>query len=147
MAKNVATSAVDQFLNSILDYLSKSVTNRYEISIRDFRILLFIHRMHEDHKVTVSELARHLSVTPAAASQMVTGYETKGWIDRVRSKEDRRTVYISVSEKLLKLFNDEWEKFHEILGKDLASLSNDDLLGFARTLSVIDKHFREQFYD
>lgn len=106
--------------------------------MRDLHILAFVHREHENHVVTISELAYHLKVTPAAASQIVTSYENKGWLMRTRSKSDRRTVYISLTGDVRDIFSERRESLHKIFGEQLMRFSDDELQSFAKVLYAID---------
>ena len=109
--------------------------------LRDLQVLYYILSEHEDRQVTVSELAYHLNITPAAASQVVSGYEKKGWIERIRSAVDRRTVYLKVKEDVLEKIRVDWELFNHNLEKELKDVSKKELEGFARVMDIIIEYF------
>ncbi len=92
--------------------------------------------------VTVSELAYHLNVTPAAASQFVTAYEKKGWVERIRSDKDRRTVHVKVTDKVNRIFNERLQKIDEKADEVLADFSDEEILAFSRILKAIDGKLR-----
>ena len=89
-----------------------------EFRRRDIVYLSYILSNEEDG-VTMSEIARHFKVTPAAASQIITIYENKGWVERIRSKVDRRTVYVKVTDeikdKLNKKNEEQRQKFNDLM--------------------------------
>ena len=44
-------------------------------------------------------ISTHFNITPAAVSQVMKHLEKKEWIERVIFEDDRRSVYIRISEK------------------------------------------------
>jgi DNA-binding MarR family transcriptional regulator len=48
---------------------------------------------------TVSELAEKLSVSAASVSKTVTVMEERNWVERTRSVDDRRVVYLSMTDQ------------------------------------------------
>ena len=89
-----------------------------EFRRRDIVYLSYI-LSNEENGVTMSEIARHFKVTPAAASQIITIYENKGWVERIRSKVDRRTVYVKVTDEIKDKLNrkneEQQQKFNELV--------------------------------
>lgn len=49
--------------------------------------------------IKVSELSEHLKISPPSVSQMVNALEEKGLVERVMTKNDRRVVYIRLTEQ------------------------------------------------
>ena len=79
-----------------------------------------------------------LNVTPAAASQFVTAYEKKGWVERIRSDKDRRTVHVKVTDKINRIFDERLQKIDEKADEVLADFSDEEILAFSRILKAID---------
>ena len=145
MSKNKAMEAVNQFICIMMDYMRESKKPNEGIQMRDLRILFYIDEAHHNQKVTISDLAYHLKITPAAASQIISGYEKKGWVERIRSKQDRRTVYIDITERLKNRFKEEWFKMHQVISEDLEHFTQDELEHFADVLNAIDGSLREYY--
>ena len=55
--------------------------------------------------VMVSAVARTLSVTQATVNISMNGLEKKGYINRERSTEDKRVVFVTLTEKGKKAYN------------------------------------------
>lgn len=55
--------------------------------------------------VMVSAVARTLSVTQATVNISMNGLERKGYINRERSTEDKRVVFVTLTEKGKKAYN------------------------------------------
>lgn len=49
--------------------------------------------------IKMSEVSTSFQITPAAVSQLVRMYERKGWLQRVILEDDRRSVYLCLSEQ------------------------------------------------
>ena len=142
MPQRQAIQAVDKYLLSMMNYLKRYRKFYHDLYLRDLQILLFIHRENPTHQVTVSELANHLKVTPAAASQLISNYEKKDWVERVHSTTDRRTVYIQVSKFILERFRQDIKNVNEALSEELDGLSTDDLAGFTKVLNIISENLQ-----
>lgn len=62
--------------------------------------MMFLHwLMKQEEPVKMNEIADFFHVTAAAVSQQMKEYEKKGWIERYTLENDRRSVYLKVSEK------------------------------------------------
>ena len=60
---------------------------------------------HHVEMMKMSEISTYFHITPAAVSQMIKEYERKGWVERIILDQDRRSVYLKVTdsgEKMLK---------------------------------------------
>lgn len=61
--------------------------------------MMFLHWLIKHEKpVKMNAIADFFHVTPAAVSQQIKEYEKKGWIERYTLENDRRSVYLKVSE-------------------------------------------------
>ena len=69
-----------------------------------------------DEPKNMSTIARALSVTVGTLTISMNSLVKKGYVDRQRSSEDRRVVYISLSEKGVKAYYHH-KKFHEQIGR------------------------------
>ncbi len=88
MEKNEIINKLNMYCFASLDLLRKLQGPIKKLRPKEIFILTFIYRHNEGHKVTISELATILHVTPAAISQSVNNYEKQGWVKRVRSQSD-----------------------------------------------------------
>lgn len=143
MPKQKAIQAVDEYIDNFFEFIRTSNETYHGMHLRDLQILYFILSEHETQRVTVSELAQHLNITAAAASQVVTGYEKKKWIQRVRSKEDRRIVYIQVVDSVLENLKADWIQFDKNLQVSLKDVSAKELEYFSKVMDTIIEYFDE----
>lgn len=145
MTREDTLKAVDESLLVLMEFTRETRKPIKNIHIRDLQILLYIDQKHDNHRVTVSELAYHLNITPAAASQILTGYEKKGWIRRIRSEQDRRTVYIEMTDAMKNHFYDELQIHRERLNKLLDKIGEKDCEALVRILSILNDYVRETY--
>lgn len=59
--------------------------------------LLFL--LHRSEKIKTADISAFFSITPGAATAIADKLETRGLIRRERSSEDRRAIFISLTDK------------------------------------------------
>ena len=95
----------------------------------------------------MSQLAQNLKVTPAAASQIITGYEKNGWVKRVRSTVDRRTVYIQITDEIKEKMLEKWNCHQARLNEFLDMLGPEDCENFHRILEKMIDFVQEKMQE
>ena len=108
--------------NHVMDMEAKAViTDEYSyITNNDMHIIEAI-GMEEPRSMSV--IARRLSVTVSTLTTNMNGLERKGYIKRQRSQEDKRVVYVILTDKGRKAFfhhRDFHKKMIKALVKDLS---------------------------
>jgi DNA-binding MarR family transcriptional regulator len=66
----------------------------------------------------IGQLAEHLRVSNPATTRMVDGLEKRGWVERIRSPEDRRRVAVELTEA----GRDEAERLRQLTEVGVASV-------------------------
>ena len=94
---------------------------------RDIMVLDAITKLNDGDLVKMSELSTYFQVTPAAISQIIKQFEKKGWVERIVLEQDRRSVYIRVSEEAKTLL------------KNCESFMTQRLVSFIETLGEEDE--------
>lgn len=90
----------------------------------------------------MTSIARELSVTVGTLTIAMNSLVKKGYVTRERGKEDRRVVYISLSEKG-KLAYYQHEKFHhQMIDEVLKELTPDETDSLVKALTKLDRWFR-----
>lgn len=93
---------------------------------------------------TVKEIATALNITQPSVTTAINRLEKKGCVERVRSKEDGRVVYIhltSFGRKIHSLFL----RFHENMVRSIASdLSDSEQALLIRAMIKLNSYFSEQ---
>lgn len=112
-----------------------------EFRRRDLVYLSYI-LSNDEEGVTMSQIAKHFKVTPAAASQIITIYENKGWVERQRSKTDRRTVYVKVTDEIKEKLNKKNEEQQEKYRAMMDYLGPEDSESLIRILGRVKEYLQ-----
>ena len=106
------------------------------MTFNQLRMIKIVHVLNRDapEGITLKTLAEALSITPAAASEMVDALVRKDVLRRDHTPLDRRAVAISLSDSSRKGFNSGERKLDEMSRTFLDSLSKEDRENFFRLL-------------
>lgn len=127
--------------NEIMDIEEKAlITSEYkDISVNDMHILEAI-GIRESRNM--SSVARALSVTVGTLTIAINNLVKKGYVERVRSEEDRRVVLISLSEKGKKAYRHH-QGFHDkMVLAVLKDLNAGETEALTNALLKLQKFFR-----
>ena len=95
-----------------------------------------------DRPKNMSSIARELSVTVGPLTISVNSLVKKGYVVRNRSSEDRRVVFISLSEKGVKAYYHH-KKFHEqMIDSVVKELTEEELEALVKALTKLNTWFR-----
>ena len=96
----------------------------------------------EQKPKNMSSIARELSVTVGTLTISVNSLVKKGYVVRNRSSEDRRVVFISLSEKGVKAYYHH-KKFHEqMIDSVVKELTEEELEALVKALTKLNTWFR-----
>lgn len=107
-----------------------------EISLGEFTLLKAIKDNGEEDKgfsITSSDLSNSLKNSKPATSRMLNLVEDKGFIVRTSKKNDRRIVYIQLTELGLKVLDEEVERFKILIEKVINKMGKEDMDNFLYT--------------
>lgn len=91
----------------------------------------------------MSTIAKELSVTVGTLTIAMNSLVKKGYVHRERGKEDRRVVYISLSERG-KAAYEHHARFHKAMIESVSEhLSPEELELLVRTLTKLNRWFRD----
>ena len=91
----------------------------------------------------MSSIAKELSVTVGTLTIAMNSLVKKGYVQRERGKEDRRVVYISLTERGRAAF-EHHARFHKAMIDSISeNLSQEELKLLVQTLNKLNKWFRD----
>ncbi|MFC5630265.1 MULTISPECIES: fatty acid biosynthesis transcriptional regulator FabT [Streptococcus] len=94
--------------------------------------------------VTPSDIAKELMVTLGTVTTALNKLESKGYVIRTRSQEDRRVVYLSLTKKGRVVYHLH-KKFHRVMiDQILAGMSENELEGLERGLVNLHTFLEER---
>ena len=94
-----------------------------------------------EHK-NMSTIAKLLSVTVGTLTIAMNSLVKKGYVIRERGKEDRRVVYISLSEKGLRAYRHHEEFHRQMIEAVLENLTEDETESLVKALAKLERWFR-----
>ena len=90
----------------------------------------------------MTSVAKTLMVTTGTLTISVNSLVKKGFVERVRSEEDRRVVLISLTAKGRKAFRDHQQFHEEMVSSVVSSLSEEEQLILQKALGNLSEFFR-----
>jgi DNA-binding MarR family transcriptional regulator len=58
----------------------------------------YLKEIHRRQKTTLTELAEHFDLSKPTVNEVINKFEENGFIEKTKSEEDKRVVYISLTE-------------------------------------------------
>lgn len=115
-----------------------------EMDQRDIMMLRGIMETNQGQAVKMSQLSEFFNVTPAAISQGIRNFENKGWVERVVFDDDRRSVYVKVTEKAKRLIKNCEHHDTEIVVDFLAYLGEEDYVALIRIMEKAITYMKDK---
>lgn len=112
-------------------FLSQWLEEEEQISPKQF-ILLRV--LHQRGRSTVSELASILKQSNSATTIALNRLVKAGYVDRIRDEQDRRVVWVALSDKAIPLMEKLLARRRVLLGKLLENLSDEEIKQFTHFL-------------
>lgn len=137
---------VDIFLygsKGVLDLMSEQLFE--QLSFMQYSLLRIL---YEKEPLRMSELAGLLGIHKSAVTVKVEKLEKKGLIERERDRQDRRNIYLYVSPKGKKQYEETEEKIAQFLTDIMQQLSPEVmeafLDGYVKIASAIKRYGEEK---
>ena len=128
--------------NEILGIEEKALTSSEfrDISVNDMHIL---EAVGTEEPRSMSSVAKSLSVTVGTLTIAMNNLVKKGYVNRARSEEDRRVVFISLSEKGEKAYYHH-QKFHDdMIQAIMTDLDETQMDALTQALNKLRAFFRK----
>ena len=91
---------------------------------------------------SMSSIAKELSITVGSLTTAMNGLYKKGYVNRKRGEEDRRLVYISLTEKGESAYKYHADFHREMVNAAVADHSPEEIRVLVDSLSKLTKFFR-----
>ncbi|MCI9050840.1 MAG: MarR family transcriptional regulator [Lachnospiraceae bacterium] len=130
-----------KLFQDIMDIERKAIITKefQDISNNDMHI---IEAIGIDESKNMSMVAKMVSVTVGTLTIAINSLVKKGYVNRMRGEQDRRVVYISLTEKG-KIAYRHHEEFHrQMIDAIINGLSEDETKILVKALSNLNKFFR-----
>lgn len=133
-----------EFVNSLEVSIKKLEEDTYsgnaisKLTINQFH---YIDAIYELNRPTVSELAERLKITRASVTTGVNKLISMGYVHKEPSNEDRRVVYVRLTENGKRLIEAKYKALKEYGEFISSTLEPEELISFSFTLNKIVKAF------
>ncbi len=124
--------AINTIHRGINNILKENV--KHDITPDQFTILQHI---HTKKICTSTEIAKYFSVGKSAVTALVTRLFDKGLIERIRDKEDRRIVYLKLTEAGTELVKRTEQDLYQVIGKKLDHFDRAEIEGYITALEKL----------
>ena len=130
-----------KLFRDIMDIEGKAIITEefQDIYNNDMHIIEAI-GLHE--KKNMSTVAKALSVTIGTLTIAINSLVKKGYVNRVRSEQDRRVVYISLTPKGEKAYKHHEEFHRQMILATIEGLSEEETRILVKALSNLNDFFR-----
>ena len=91
----------------------------------------------------MSDIAAKLNITVGSLTTSMNSLVKKGYVTRERGKEDRRVVYISLSEKGRHAYEHHKQFHHDMIEAILQDLTPDETESLVKALAKLNLWFRK----
>jgi len=121
------------FRRNIVDDMKKGGFS-HELTFSQVEVFHFI---ESNGQKTMKEIADFLKITPPSATEIVAEMEKKGLLKRTGSKDDRRVVFITMTDTAKKLSTSVCKRKEVILNKMVSRLSEKDHRNLERIIRTL----------
>lgn len=104
-----------------------------------YRIL----RMISDRACNLSDIAEGQNVSLPSISATVQTMVSRGWLQRKRSQNDRRVVFLTVTPRGRRVLEEEAERMLEWMASRLEPLSDEQLEAIEQGMEMLNKAFEK----
>ena len=131
-----------RLFRSIMDVEEKAIITRefQDITNNDMHV---IQAIGTGEPKNMSTIAKELSVTVGTLTIAMNSLVKKGYVTRERGKEDRRVVYISLSEKGRHAYQHHKQFHHDMIEAILQDLTPDETESLVKALAKLNLWFRK----
>ena len=135
------------FMNFMVDYYA--LVRRHEIETNEYRTnshgfsMLYALRKYQNQPITMTKFADEMGITKQQLTKLVNDLEDRNYVRRIHSKENRRQVYISITEEGLAYLEVLiGELVHELL-RTMSAFSRDEKEQIRSSVTVLSELFRK----
>lgn len=133
-----------KMFNDILNIEEKAlITDAFkDISITDMHIIEAINILEPRN---MSSVAKALDITVGTLTIAINQLVKKGYVNRIRSEQDRRVVLISLTNKGKRAFIHHMKFHKEMIDETIKNLDSEEIKVFIKALNNINQHFNQLY--
>ncbi|MEH7123785.1 MarR family transcriptional regulator [Bacillus sp. JJ1503] len=118
----------------VKEQIGSDLTNDQHYTLRYIR---------NNESCTSSELAEQFYVQKSAITAIITRLWEKGLIQRTRDENDRRVVYLTLTDKGNELFNQTEERVHKLVESFITQFDQAEIIQFIKTYEKLNQILKD----
>lgn len=131
---------IARLLREVNCVLKQSMSKRFEnIGITMPQGMLIGILSRSGQRMKISELSQKLNLSDGTVSGIIDRLEKQGIVERIRSEEDKRVVYVSLSKNTKKIHHDFHLKTEETVESLLGGGTPEDIDKILEGLNILKK--------
>ncbi|MEW6181747.1 MAG: MarR family transcriptional regulator [Bacillota bacterium] len=134
--KGAAIASLVKDINLLLRQGIKKVFHDTELTIPQLGVVIALRKKGE---AKVSEISEELKLKDSTVSGILDRLEAQGFVERTRSREDRRVVYVRLSDKFETLHSDMHAKMNDYMTILLSKAGEEELDKITEGLETLKK--------
>ncbi|MFC4805639.1 MarR family winged helix-turn-helix transcriptional regulator [Filifactor villosus] len=104
----------------------------------------FVELIYALNGPTVNELSRFTGMSQPNVAYKITNLEKKGYVKRIRSKEDKREVHLEVTEKFQKYYGINYEYLQIVSQRIMDRFPQEDVEKLKEMLEIVSDELMEE---
>lgn len=141
--KEIINELLVEVFNHILSIEAEALRKRgIKLSMNEIHVLEAIEKTAEP---TMSHLAKRLRVTVGTLTTAMNRLVEKGYVTRYRLEEDKRKVYIALTDKAIKALQIHDEFHEEMIEATIADMKLDEDEVLLQSLKNISEYFKQKY--
>lgn len=104
----------------------------------------FVELIYALNGPTVNELSRFTGMSQPNVAYKITNLEKKGYVKRIRSKEDKREVHLEVTEKFQKYYGINYEYLQIVSQRIMERFTKEDVEKLKEMLEIVSDELMEE---
>lgn len=146
MCEHKSVETADRFTEFIFEFYS--LIRRHIVEINPYRIhshgftMLYALRNNADGNITMTELSDKLGITKQQLTKLVNDFEANGYVRRVRSDENRRVIYVEITESGNRCLDEMIAEIKAEIMTTLESFTESDIDKVLESTRVLSEIFR-----
>jgi DNA-binding MarR family transcriptional regulator len=119
--------AIVQLMKKVMSKIKQEIGDHFkEMNLTGPQGILLGTLAHQD-EMKVSELSEKVGLSNSTVSGILDRLENQGLVERIRSKEDRRVVYIKVTDEFRKQSQKHFEEVNRVIEQMMEKATQEEL--------------------
>lgn len=126
-------------LKDVVHSLKKTLKDEYkDVNLTRPQGMLMGTLIHSG-KMKISDLSEKMNLSNSTVSGILDRLEKQGFVERTRSEEDRRVVYINVTSEFKKIYEDKFKEVEKNIEFKMSEATEEEIDKIAEGLNILKR--------